>query len=107
MNVIERHLCNIAAFILCNTILLNIYFVINRLGILKSRYNCCYGHKQRGLSYVAGSCFRCFRSRISGYQRTKTEVSQEGQEPKIKLKDQKFLFSLNQENKKRFQEWLN
>ena len=58
--------------------------------------------ESRALSYAASSSFPYFKSLISGYERTETEASQEEQE-----KDQNFLFSLNQENTKRLQEWLN
>ena len=67
-------------------------FVTSRLDYWKSKYNCCYGQKQWGLSYVADSSFRCFKIWISGEKRTKTEASREEQKQKLELKS--FCFHL-------------
>ena len=61
----------------------------------------------RNYAYVASSFFRCFKSWISVYKRTKAEALEEQQEQKIKLKRPKIPVSLSQENKKRFSVWLN
>ena len=61
----------------------------------------------RNYAYVAGSSFWCFKSWLSVYKRTKAEALKEEQEQKIKLKRPEISLSLNQENKKRFQDWLN
>ena len=61
----------------------------------------------RNYAYVAGSSFWCFKSWLFVYKRTKAEALKEEQEQKIKLKRPEISLSLNQENKKRFQDWLN
>ena len=61
LNVIERHLCDIAAFIISDTILFNIF--LSQVDSISENTNIiAVMDESRGLSYAASSSFPCFKS---------------------------------------------